>query len=210
MFLGDLGAVEAGETQPFPLSFAKLLASGDSLVSAQAGVKLWPQSPTADANAAGLLIGSPFISGSGVVAVLGGAYAPGSGGFQLGAVYSAWAQVVTTDGYTLEAWGNVSVGLIAPPAFSPGATPTPNEFSESANFTPAAPGTYYLTAAGLTLTIPAGSVGGDILIVDKTGAPNLTISGTILNAPSGLSPITAADATFTLRWSALFAGYFML
>ena len=78
------------------------------------------------------------------------------------------------------------------------------EFSETANFTPSVPGVYWLNASNLTLTIPAVNPGGDIVIVDKTGAPNLTISGSLLN---GL-PVLGGDGTFILSWSALYNGVF--
>ena len=86
------------------------------------------------------------------------------------------------------------------------ATQSSPEFLETSNFTPTSPGTYYINLSGLTLTIPAEYVGGDILVVDLTGNPNLTISGSLLN---GL-PVLGGDGTFTLRWSALYNGYFWL
>ena len=208
-WLPDLSPVTAGEIAFQPISFASRLASGETLATVQAAVQMWPSSTVTDAHASALLIGTPFLSGSSAIAVCGGAFSAGVTGFQPSAVYSLWASVTTSLGQTLENFANFATLPETPPAFASGGPLAPNEFSETASFTPAQSGTYYLNASGLTLTVPSGSVGGDILVVDKTGAPNLAISGTILNAP-GIASITAAYATFTLRWSAKYSGYVLL
>ena len=203
-FGSDLGPYMAGEIRILPIPFAP--SAGETLVAAQAGVQMWQFSPIADAHAAALLIGSPFVSGATVNAVVGGAWVAGVSGFQLGAVYSLWVNVTTSFGQTLEGARNFAISPSAPPAFSAGGEIPNNEFDVTTNFTPSAPGTYFLMAANLTFTVPSASVGGDFSIVDLTGAPNLTISGTILNNP-GLTSITGANFALPLRGSALHNGY---
>lgn len=88
----------------------------------------------------------------------------------------------------------------------------PTEFDLSASASPGGFGVYYIKNAGLTLTLPIGSLGGDIVVVDLTGSsnPNLTISGTLLNVPAGFSPLTSPNFSFTLRWSAKHSGWLVL
>ena len=199
----DLGPFMAGETVLLSAPFGPRLAIGEALVTVQAGVQLWQASPIADPNAAALLLGSPFISGSSVVSVVGGAFVAGVSGLQPGAVYSIWSNATTSGGQTLEYAANFVVQPYTPPTFGSG-PPAGSEFSETAAFTPSAPGTYFLNASNIPMTIPASNLGSDILMVDKTGAPNLTIIGALLN---GL-PVLGPYGTFTLRWSALYSGYF--
>jgi hypothetical protein len=84
------------------------------------------------------------------------------------------------------------------------------QFPQTSNFTPAAPGTYAILAPGLMMALPMASLGGDIVVVDKTGAPNLTISGAIVNAPSSPLLLTAAYASLRLRWSVTYSGWVLI
>lgn len=199
----DLGPYSAGEVRLVPIAFA--LASGETIVTAQAAVQLWAQSPVADPHASALLLGSPFVSGSSIVSVIGGAFVAGVSGFQPGAVYTLWANAATSLGQTLENDNNFTIDPRIPPTFGSG-PPAGSEYTETTNFTPSVPGTYYLNASGLTLTVPSANVGGDLLIVDITGAPNLTISGSLLNS----APVMGPYGTFTLRWSTRYSGFFWL
>jgi hypothetical protein len=210
MFLGNIGSVEAGETRMFSLSFAALLASGDTIADVSAGITVWPQSQVKDPNAANLLIGIPFSNGSNGFAAVGGAYVAGSSGFQLSAAYSLWMQAITTNGNALRVWGNITVDSVAPPTFSSSGAPAPGEYSQSANFTPAASGTYFVAETGLTAALPSASVGGDILFVDNTGAndPAFNLSGPLLNT-GVLTDVLPSGGSFRIRWSALYSRWYI-
>ena len=204
----DLPSVYAGALQQFTISCAGLLASGETIASVTAGVQLWAYSPVQDANATELLRGSASVSGSNVLAWVGGIST--SANFQPGAVYSLAAQLTTSLGNTPIAIGNITVSPVTPPSLGSGAALPSTEYAVTSNTTIGAAGIYYLNASGLTLTLPSASVSGEIVIVDQTGAPNASIAGTVLNAPSSPLAMSAGYASLTLVWSAKYSGWVLI
>ena len=216
-FIGDLPTAVNGQIKVYPISFAAQATNGQTIVSATAAIDTLVYSPLQDPNAANLVLGSPSVSGLIVSVYCGGL---GTNGFQPGGIYGLYVTAVMSDGEVLVSYGIIACDPLVPPLTS-GGVPIPipiAEYDISANFTPAFPGIYRILTPGLTMTIPAGFIGGTIIIVDGTnqGAPsppvnpNLTIIGSALNMPSDFSPLVAPDFTFTLSWYALGSGYLIL
>jgi len=134
MNLGDLATVEQGETIRQALSFASVLATGETLTGTPSvAMQLWPDSPVPDANAGGLIAGSGSVVGNTVVVKCGG-----SSGFQAGAVYSLYAACATSNGQTRTVFGQITCNAIAPPAAltsggGGGGTPGQLDFSNPKN-----------------------------------------------------------------------------
>jgi len=70
-----------------------------------------------------------------------------------------------------------------------------------------APGRYVVRTAGVTLTLPDGGVGGDVMIKDATGAfdPAISLAG-VFDGVSGLS-ITLPNSSLTLAWDSYASTY---
>jgi hypothetical protein len=81
------------------------------------------------------------------------------------------------------------------------------EFVKTTSFSPSTPGIYFLLAPNLTMTLPPASLGGDIVVVDLTGLPNLTIAGDIVNAPSSPYLLTTGYASLMFGWSPAYSGW---
>ena len=194
----DLPSVYAGALQQFTIPCAGLLASGETIASVTAGVQLWAYSPVQDANASELLRGSASVSGSNVLAWVGGI--PTSANFQPGAVYSLAAQLTTSLGNTPIVIGNITVSSVTPPALGSGAALPSTEFSKTASFTPSAPGTYFCNGSGIVCTI-SGNVGGDILIVNNSATQTVTLAGSAANYST--LPSLPPGSALTLHWSVL-------
>ena len=202
--LVDLPSVYAGALQLFTVPCASVLASGETITGATAGVEIWPYSPVQDANASQLLRGSAIVSGSNVQAWVGGISTTTN--FVEGAVYSLGVQLTTSLGNTPIAIGNITVSAISPPALGSGASLPSTEFSISGNFAPSAPGLYHVTAAAVC-AIPATNIGGDIEIVNES-AGNVTFTGSALNY--AVLPTLTPGASCTLHWSTLKSGILIL
>jgi hypothetical protein len=207
-FLGDLGPATAGEIDTYSCNFSARLSAGELVVSVSAAMQLWPWSPVADPNAANLVLGRAFVTGSIATAFCGGL---GTSGFQPGAVYSLVFTAVTSLARTLIGGGNVSTQSFVAPVSSGGGPVAPlTEFAVTSNTTPIVPGTYYLQAENLTFSLPASSIGGDIVLVDMTGAPNMTRGGPApLNMPAGMV-WTAPYFEQRFTWSAKYSGWVMI
>jgi hypothetical protein len=195
----------AGETEIFTVDFSSRLSPGETIGSPQVGIQSWIASPVQDPNAEGLIIGSPFIGGTSAAAVCGGPYVKGSAGFQPDAVYQVWFEVVTSNGRTLEQTSLVVTLSYAPPILV-GNMP---EFVVTISIAPAIPGTYYVLATGITVTIPTGGFASPMIFVDKTGAvdPAMNFSGALLNS-TALTDVLPRGGSVTLTWSNLFSGYY--
>lgn len=101
-------------------------------------------------------------------------------------------------------------GLTTPLSTAQGGTGSAGaEFSVTSSTTITTPGTYFILAANLTLTLPTTGVGGDAVIVDLTGSPNLTISGTVINSLTSPYVISVGKSSTTLRWSNSQAGWYV-
>ncbi len=73
----------------------------------------------------------------------------------------------------------------------------------------AAPGRYKVTSTGVTLTLPNGGVGGDVVIKDATGSstPSIALSG-VFDGVAGFT-IARQNAAVTLAWDAASSTYLM-
>lgn len=197
----------AGEVYDFTFAFASALASGETISSVAGNMAINPYSRVADSNATNLLLGSPSVSGSNVIAFAGGL---GTTGFQPGAVYSLVITATTSLGQTLRSWGNISTLALTPPAASSSGSVPSNEFNVTMSLTPAAPGYYYVKTTGVTITPPAASVGGDIVVVNDTGSDSAGIVvGATINYPAGLT-IQSKGQSIRMRWSNLNPGMFII
>jgi hypothetical protein len=186
MNLGDLATVIEGEVVAIAVTFASRLSVGETLAGATvASMAVWPYSPVQDANAANLVLGTPWISGNSVYALCGGF---GTAGFKPGVVYSLFATVTTSLGRTLIEYGQITCDPVIPAVTSSGGNLPNNVAIIMVNTTASASAVYALDAAGLTLTLPPAwaSNGGPVTVSDVFGQGG-TIAGPVLNWPSGVT-----------------------
>ena len=131
-----------------------------------------------------------------------------------------------TDGVTLfwMATGNVGLVSEAPKdggiygrsnggwVALPGTPPPPggNEYNVTTNQKVTLPGTYYIRNVNLTVALPTTPPGGDIILVDMTGAwPNLTLTGNSVNTTHFID-VLPQNGKLTIRWSTLNAGVLVI
>ena len=197
----------AGSLDVYSVTVPAAWLGSETIASVTAGLQIWQYSPIADASAATLLRGTPSLSSATGSAWIGGIASTTN--LVAGAVYNGTFWFVTSSGRVLPCSFNLSVSAASPATATTNASLPASEYSKTASFTPAAPGTYLCNGSGIVVTIPAASVGGDIVIVNNSTTQTVTLSGSALNY-FGALPSLSPGATLALHWVALQSGFVII